>query len=56
MYARRLREIDMVLRDLKKKLDQHKKEQAKEPLNWGYAGDLGHVQELLAEINTFLQG
>ncbi len=29
---------------------EHKKDQAQEPANWGYPGDLGHITEELAYI------
>jgi hypothetical protein len=46
--------IDAKLRDLEERLKKHDKEFREEPDNWGYVGDLGHVDELLGEINSFL--
>jgi hypothetical protein len=31
-------------------LARHQKEQAAEPANWGFPGDLGHVSEELAYV------
>ena len=32
------------------RLEQHKKDQEKQPANWGYAGDLDHISNELAYI------
>ena len=32
------------------RLEQHQKDQAQEPANWGYTGDLGRISEQLAYV------
>lgn len=39
-----------LLKRIASRLEQHQKEQAAEPANWGYAGDLGRVTEELAYV------
>jgi hypothetical protein len=38
-----------MIRGLEAALNQHKQEQTRDPMNWGWNGDLGRVEELLAE-------
>jgi galactokinase len=47
-YAARHAECADLLKRIASRLEQHQKDQAKEPANWGYAGDLGRVTEELA--------
>ncbi len=47
-YAERQAECADLLKRIAKQLDEHRKHQAAEPANWGYAGDLGHVSQELA--------
>jgi galactokinase len=49
-YAERHTECEDLLKRIASRLEQHKQDQAKEPANWGYAGDLGRVTEELAYI------
>ena len=49
-YAERHTECQDLLKRIASRLEQHKQDQAKEPANWGYAGDLGRVTEELAYI------
>jgi hypothetical protein len=49
-YAERHAECQDLLKRIASRLEQHKKEQAVEPADWGYAGDLGRVREELAEV------
>lgn len=42
------------LDELHRALAAHKREEAADPRNWGYAGDLGHVNEKLGEVLDFL--
>ena len=49
-YATRHTECQDLLKRIASRLEQHRKEQAAEPANWGYAGDLGRVAEELAYV------
>ncbi len=49
-YAARHAECADLLKRIAARLDQHQKDQAQEPANWGYAGDLGRVTEELAYV------
>ena len=49
-YAERHAECQDLLKRIASRLEQHKKDQAQEPANWGYAGDLGRVTEELAYV------
>ena len=49
-YAERHTECQDLLKRIASRLEQHQKEQAQEPANWGHAGDLGRVTEELAYI------
>jgi hypothetical protein len=47
-YAERHAEAQDLLKRIASRLEQHRKSQAQEPADWGYAGDLGRVAEALA--------
>ncbi len=49
-YAERHAECADLLKHIAHRLDEHRKHQAQEPANWGYAGDLGHVSQELAYV------
>jgi len=55
-YQRVQRDIDGKMKRLHKAMDKHDKEQKKDPLNWGFVGDYGHVHEQLDELVRFLNG
>jgi len=49
-YAERHAECQGLLKRIASRMQQHRKSQAQEPANWGYAGDLGRVAEELAYV------
>ncbi len=49
-YAERHAECQDLLKCITSRLEQHQKDQSKDPANWGYAGDLGRVTEELAYV------
>ena len=49
-YAKRYTECRDLLQRITSRLEQHQKDQAQEPADWGYAGDLGRVAEALAYV------
>ena len=49
-YAERHTECQDLLERIAQQLARHQKEQAAEPANWGFPGDLGHVSEELAYV------
>jgi hypothetical protein len=49
-YAERHSECQDLLTRITRQLAAHQKEAAKDPRNWGHAGDLGSVAEELAMV------
>ena len=49
-YAERHAECQDLLKRIASRLEQHQKDQAQEPANWGYPGDLGRITEELAYV------
>ncbi len=49
-YTERHAECQDLLKRIASRLEQHNKEQAQNPADWGYAGDLGRVTEELAYV------
>ena len=49
-YAERHAECQDLLKRIAQQLARHQKEQAAEPANWGFPGDLGYVSEELAYV------
>ncbi len=49
-YRKKQEVIGKLMDNIQKKLKRH----AGESIHWGHVGDLGHVEELLSEINEFL--
>lgn len=54
LYRTRQRNIQKLMAELSTELDKHAKDQKKHSTDWGYAGDLGTVEQLLAEAVKFL--
>lgn len=55
-YRNRAKQIAAHMAGIKALLADYDAEQAKRPNDWGFAGSLGHVEEQLGEIRTFLSG
>lgn len=53
-YARRRSQIEAKLARLEKGLEAHHERAAQEPKNWGYAGNLAYVEDLLDQALSFL--
>ena len=49
-YAERHTECEKLLKRIAFQLDVHRGCQAQDPANWGYAADLGRVNEELASV------
>jgi hypothetical protein len=49
-YAERHAECQDLLERIASRLAQHQKDQAREPGDWGFSGDLGHITEELAYV------
>ena len=49
-YAERHTGAMELLKCIASRLEQHQQDQAKDPANWGHAGDLGRVTEELAYV------
>ena len=56
MYAKRRRVIAGQILKLERNLRQLEKCAEKDPGHWGFAGDLGHVSELLTEVVACFNG
>lgn len=53
-YIDSLAECKTLLKQIENRLDDHNREQAVDPQNWGHAGDLGQVVQELAQILALL--
>ena len=49
-YAERHAECQDLLKRIASRLEQNQKDQAQEPTDWGYPGDLGRIAEKLAYV------
>ena len=49
-YTDQRSEIAVLMDCIRMELDEHAKRAASDPGNWGFAGDLGHVNESLQEV------
>jgi hypothetical protein len=49
-YTERHAECQSLLKRIAQQLSRHQKEQASEPADWGFPGDLGHITEELAYV------
>jgi hypothetical protein len=49
-YRKNLATAQETLRRIAAQLAEHEARQAAQPLNWGYVGDLGHINEELAQV------
>ncbi len=54
-YQARQARIQALVVQLQSTLASHSTKAASQPLNWGYAGDLGHVESRLQELVQFFQ-
>lgn len=55
VYQARLHAIRTMIKQLEGKLDAHEKQASARPTNWGFAGDLEHAEEKLAELVEFFR-
>ncbi len=53
-YAARYTECADLLKRIAARLEHHRTQQAAEPQNWGYTGDLDHTAEQLAYVLAHL--
>ncbi|MBI4930501.1 MAG: hypothetical protein HY841_07050 [Bacteroidetes bacterium] len=54
-YEKRLKEVQFLLKQLNMKFKNHKVIFKKNPLNWGYVGDLTRISKELKELISFMQ-
>lgn len=52
-YQKHQDEIKSKIKALEVALKNHAKQFSKNETNWGYAGDLGRVKEVLSELDNF---
>ena len=53
-YTRLAVEVNGQLKTLTDALEAHRARHNANPQDWGFAGDLGHVKELIGEVLAFL--
>ena len=53
-YQYKFRGVEKRLSDVGKLLKKHESDQAKHNTDWGYVGDLGHIDDLLVDIIRFM--
>ena len=49
-YKKRYNSILKILDKFKKLLKKHSAKQSKNPMDWSYAGDIGYIDDELAEL------
>jgi hypothetical protein len=49
-YKTNLSTTQDILKRIAERLAEHEAKQAAQPLHWGYVGDLGHINEELAQV------
>ena len=54
-YRQRRQAVAALLDELRKKIDAHAQRATADPANWGFAGDLGHVEEVLRDLTAFMR-
>ena len=54
-YQELVKDVDRVMKSLHSRLKKHAQKQKKEPTNWGYVGDIGHVFEHLTDLDEFMK-
>lgn len=54
VYTERKLAIETKLALLQQKLEVHHQREAASPKNWGFAGNLGHADQVLDELLAFL--
>ncbi len=55
VYQEKQATVRRLLAELGVLAEAHSREQAAQPLDWGYVGDLAHAEERLKEIVGFLR-
>ena len=55
-YEAKIKEIRRTLSDIDEELNEHIRELSSQPDNYGYVGDLGHIQSELIGVLRFLRG
>lgn len=55
VYQEKQTAVRRLLLDLVNMADAHRRRQLQEPNDWGYVGDLAHVEERLKEVVGFLR-
>ena len=55
-YQENLTALAETLKKLQAGLRKHRKEQAKDPLNWGLVGDLSYALDLAQQAARFING
>jgi len=53
-YQYKFRGVEKRLSDVGKLLKKHESDQAEHNTDWGYVGDLGHIDDLLVDIIRFM--
>ena len=55
MYDRLEADVKALMKWIDGLLKKHRREFGRDPTNYGFGGDLGHVKELLEEVRDFLR-
>ena len=51
-FARVKASVEQDLKSLKGHIEKLAKDAAKNPLDWGYPGSMGHIHEVLSDLNS----
>jgi len=55
VYQEKQTAVHRLLSELDQLAEAHRQQQARRPADWGYVGDLAHVEERLKEVVGFLR-
>ena len=53
-YHEKAIEVNRLMIEINSGLRNHKKKFMSDSMNYGYVGDLGHIQEMLEDVASFL--
>jgi len=55
-YQRNVKNVEKLMGDLQKLIKQHQERQKQFPTDYGYAGDMGHIEDICKQAVSFLSG
>jgi len=56
LYQKRRKSINALIKSVQNGLINHEERASSDPQNYGFVGELGHIEEVLVELKRFLRG